>query len=73
MYKHFVSFGDICKINYTDGSEIGERINSKKDVLVSYKTVAGPLRAADNNHKDVGVYITDVVDTKDTSYDYGKF
>ena len=51
-----------------DGSEIGRRINSKKDILVSYETKDGPLRAADSKHKDVRVCITDVADAKDTMY-----
>ena len=66
MYKHFISFGDICRISYMDGSEIGQRINPKKDVLVSYETEDGPLRAVDSKHKDVKVCITDVADAKDT-------
>ena len=59
LYEHFVSFGDICKINYADGSEIGNKLNPKKDVQVGYKTVDGLLRAADSNYKDMRVKISE--------------
>ena len=73
MYKHFISFGVwICGISYMDGSKIGQRINPKKDVLVSYEMEGGPLRAVHSKHKDIRVCIADLAELKDTLYEQGK-
>ena len=72
MYKHFIGFGDIRRISYMDGSRIGQRITPKKDVLVSYATEGGPLRAVHSKHRDIRVCIPDVVEEKDTFHEQRK-
>ena len=72
MYKYLLTFGDICRINYMDRSRIEKRINPTKDIMVSYTTEGGLLRAAHCKHRDLQVCIPDMVENKEVFYEQGK-
>ena len=59
LYEYFVSFGDISSIAYTDGSEIGDKLNPRKDIQVVYKVGYGLLMAVNSQHNDISVKISD--------------
>ena len=59
LYEYFVSFGDISSIAYTDGSEIGDRLKSRKEIKVDYEVGHGLLMAVNSQHNDISVKISD--------------
>ena len=59
LYDYFVSFGDISSIVYTDGSEIGDRLNPRKEIKVDYEVGHGLLLAVNSQHNDISVKISD--------------
>ena len=59
LYEHFVSFGDISKISYADRSEIGDRLNPRKEIKVDYEVGHGLLLTVNSQHNDISVKISD--------------
>ena len=72
MYKYLLTFGDICRINYMDRSRIEKRINPRKDILISYATEGGLLRAVHSKHRNIQVCIPDMVENKEAFYEQGR-
>ena len=54
-----MSFGDISKLAHTDGSEIGDKLNPRKDIQVVYKVGHGLLMAVNSQHNDIRVKISE--------------
>jgi len=59
LYDYFVSFGDISSVAYTDGSEIGDRLNPRKEIRVDYEVGHSLLLAVNSQHNDISVKISD--------------
>ena len=53
LYDYLLKFGDICEFRYNDNSKIDRKINTRKNILVSYVTEGGLRRAFKGKHRDL--------------------
>jgi len=59
LYEYFVSFGDINSVAYTDGSEIEDKLDSRKEIRVDFEAGHSLLLAVNSEHHDISVKISD--------------
>ena len=53
LYNYLLKFGDIYDFRYDDNSKVDRKINTRKNILVSYMTEGGLRRACKGRHRDL--------------------
>eukprot|EP00092_Neocalanus_flemingeri_P025881 GFUD01028048.1.p1 GENE.GFUD01028048.1~~GFUD01028048.1.p1 ORF type:complete len:1120 (+),score=253.78 GFUD01028048.1:169-3360(+) len=59
LYEYFVYFGDISSVVYTDGSEIEDKLDSRKEIRVDFEAGHSLLLALNFEHPDISVNISE--------------
>jgi len=59
LYDYFVAYGDINNVSYTDGTQMEDRLDSKKDISIEFENGDSLLFAVNAKHNEISVDISE--------------